>query len=200
MVLWLLTVLYLTVSSGWMQLLVQAEESEETEYLYNETIYYQINEQSEVVIVRSRASVTEACIPAYIDDMPVTEIRNNAFQGRTRLTKVVLPETITKIGDYAFYQCTRLEEVSIPDTVSQIGWGILTGTPWMQNQPEGCILVGNRIVIGYQGSQSCVVIPEGTTAIAGHAFENCKTMMSVVIPDTVREIGALAFAGCSQLT
>lgn len=178
---------------------VSAGDSGE-EFLYNENIYYQINENNEIVITRSRASVTEACIPAAIDGIPVTEIQNNAFQGRTRLTKVILPDTVTKIGDYAFYQCTRLEEVFIPDTVTQIGWGILSGTPWLQNQPEGCVCVGNGIVIGYQGSAAQVVIPDGTTAIAGRAFEDCKTMMSVQIPSTVREIGGLAFSGCSQLT
>ncbi len=177
---------------------VSACDSEE--FLFNGNIYYEINERDEVVITRSRASVTEACIPEEIAGMPVTEIQNNAFQSRTRLTKVTLPATVERIGDYAFYQCTRLEEVVIPETITQIGWAILAGTPWIQNQPEGCISVGRQIVIGYQGSSSHVVIPEGTTAIAGRAFEECTAMMSVEIPGTVQEIGGLAFSGCAQLT
>ncbi|MBQ8515261.1 MAG: leucine-rich repeat protein [Ruminococcus sp.] len=170
------------------------------EFLYNENIYYQINALDEVVITRSRASVKEAVIPAEIDGRPVTEIQNNAFQSRTRLTTVSLPDTIQRIGDYAFYQCTRLETVEIPDTVTQIGWGILAGTPWLENQPEGCVIMGNQILIGYRGSDSQVVIPEGTTAIAGRAFEDCESLMSVSIPSTVTEIGGLAFSGCSKLT
>ncbi len=175
-----------------------AEESEE--YLLNGNIYYEINERDEIVITRSRASVTEAVIPAEIDGFPVTEIQNNAFQEHTRLRKVQLPDTIRKIGDYAFYQCTRLEEVEIPETVAQIGWGILTKTPWIQNQPEGCVLVGNGVLIGYAGASPQVVIPDGTTAIAGRAFEACTFMQSVQIPGTVKEIGGLAFSGCTQLT
>lgn len=170
------------------------------EFLYNENIYYQINALDEVVITRSRASVKEAIIPAEIDGRPVTEIQNNAFQSRTRLTTVSLPDTIRKIGDYAFYQCTRLETVEIPDTVAHIGWGILAGTPWLESQPEGCVIAGDQILIGYRGSDSQVVIPEGTTAIAGRAFEDCENMMSVSIPSTVTEIGGLAFSGCSKLS
>ena len=39
------------------------------------------------------------------------------------------------------------------------------------------------------------IIPEGTTIISVAAFKDCKELTSVVIPDSVQEIGALAFAG-----
>ena len=179
---------------------VSAFEIDSEEFLYNGNIYYQINELGEVIITRSRASVTVAELPCEIDGMPVTEIKSNAFQGRTRLVKVVLPETVTKIGDYAFHQCTRLEEVSIPDSITTVGWSILSGTPWLKNQPEGCVIVGNRIVIAYSGEGENIVIPEGVTSIAGCAFENLKSLMSVSIPSSVQNIGGLAFSGCTKLT
>ncbi len=176
----------------------RAEDSEE--FLYNGNIYYRINERSEVVITRSRASVTEAVIPEMIDGMIVTEIGESAFHDRTRLSLVSLPPTVTTIGDYAFHNCTRLETVIIPDTVTYIGWNILEGTPWLLNQPPGCVIEGNNILIAYQGSDTHVDIPEGVTAIAGSAFEDCKSLMSVKISGSVRDIGGLAFSGCSQLT
>ncbi len=175
-----------------------AESSDE--FLFNGNIYYQINEFNEVMITRSRASVTEAVIPCEIDGMIVTEIKNSAFQGKTRLTKVVIPETVVNIGDYAFYQCTRLEEIFIPDSVDSIGWNVFKGTPWLQNQPEGCVIVGKGIVIGYRGESEHAAIPYGVTAIAGGTFENAKNIMSVDIPETVCDIGGLAFSGCSRLT
>lgn len=39
------------------------------------------------------------------------------------------------------------------------------------------------------------IIPEGTTEISVAAFKDCKELTSVVIPDSVQVIGALAFAG-----
>lgn len=175
-----------------------AEETEE--FLYNGNIYYQINELDEIVITRSRASVTEAVIPSEIDGLTVTEIRGSAFRDRTRLTTVVIPETVSVIGDYAFHQCTRLESVELPDTVKYIGWNILEGTPWLENQPEGCVIAGDNILIAYTGSEAHVVIPEGVKSIAGCAFEGCTAVMSVKIPESVSYIGGLAFSGCSQLT
>lgn len=178
----------------------EAFEENTDEFLFNGNIYYQINEFNEIMITRSRASVTEAIIPCEIDGMIVTEIKSSAFQGKTRLTKVVVPETVIEIGDYAFYQCTRLEEVFIPDSVESIGWNIFKGTPWIQNQPDGCIIVGKGIVIGYNGESEHIVIPQGVTAIAGCTFENAKNIMSVDIPESVCDIGGLAFSGCSKLT
>lgn len=53
-----------------------------------------------------------------------------------------------------------------------------------------------------------IVIPESiqhdgdiypVTKIEGWAFSNCKSMTSILIPGTVKEIGDRAFAGCSSL-
>lgn len=183
----------LTMNAG-----VVADDTEE--YLYNGNIYYQINEYGNVVITRSRASVTEADIPSEIDGRIVTEIKGSAFRDRTRLIKVIIPDTIKTIGDYAFHQCIRLETVEIPDSVEYIGWNILESTPWLESQPEGCVIAGDNILIAYTGSETNVVIPYGVKIIAGCAFEGCTSMMSVEIPETVREIGGLAFSGCTQLT
>lgn len=43
------------------------------------------------------------------------------------------------------------------------------------------------------------VIPDGTTAIADNAFENCTGLTSIVIPASVKSIGSYAFRGCTAL-
>ncbi len=177
---------------------VYADETEE--FLYNGNIYYQINDHGEIVITRSRATVTEAIIPEEIDGVPVGEIGINAFYEKTRLHTVKIPSSVHTIGDYAFYGCGNLETAEIPETVTHIGKDILKGTLWLANQPDGCIVIGNGIAVGFNGSSAELAVPEGTTAIAGGAFENCDDVMSVKIPDTVRTIGERAFSGCGKLT
>lgn len=177
---------------------VYADDSEE--FLYNDNIYYQINNHDEIVITRSRATIEEANIPEEINGMPVTEIGVSAFQKKERLKSVSLPASVHTIGDYAFYQCRALETIEIPETVTYIGTKSFKETLWMKNQPEGCVILGNNIVVGFQGSTLEAVIPDGTTVIAGGAFENCTEIMSVQIPETVRNIGGLAFSGCRKLT
>ena len=55
-------------------------------------------------------------------------------------------------------------------------------------------------VIGYDGSQRNIVIPESVTKIENRAFNGCSGLISIVIPESVTEIGNEAFNGCSGLT
>lgn len=43
------------------------------------------------------------------------------------------------------------------------------------------------------------IIPEGTTEISNYAFDDCRTLESIVIPESVTEIGYAAFFRCVAL-
>ena len=51
----------------------------------------------------------------------------------------------------------------------------------------------------YEIKDGVGIIPEGTTYIDSCAFQNCKELKSVVIPKSVKTIGANAFEGCAGL-
>ncbi len=44
-----------------------------------------------------------------------------------------------------------------------------------------------------------VIIRDGVTGIGGHAFYNCKNLVSVYIPDSVNDIRGFAFSDCTSL-
>lgn len=59
--------------------------------------------------------------------------------------------------------------------------------------------------IGYGAFEDCkyitsVVIPDSVTSIGLSAFEDCKRLKSITIPDSVTYIGSYAFIGCEKLT
>ncbi|MBO5736959.1 MAG: leucine-rich repeat domain-containing protein, partial [Clostridia bacterium] len=49
-------------------------------------------------------------------------------------------------------------------------------------------------------SLTSVVIPDSVTTIGDYAFSSCDSLTSVVIPDSVTTIGWGVFDGCSSLT
>ena len=51
----------------------------------------------------------------------------------------------------------------------------------------------------YRGKGTEIVIPEGVTHIAEHAFDSRSTLVSVKLPSTLENIGLWAFYHCSSL-
>lgn len=67
------------------------------------------------------------------------------------------------------------------------------------------LIIENGVVTGYEGEIRNVIIPEqwnGTTVteIGSHAFFNCGSLKSILLPDSIVSIGNGAFYGCRSLT
>jgi len=60
-------------------------------------------------------------IPITYNGLTVTAISSWAFDDNTKITSVVIPDSVTSIGGYAFESCTSLTSVEIGDGVTSIG-------------------------------------------------------------------------------
>ena len=65
---------------------------------------------------------------------------------------------------------------------------------------------GDGVVItGFQGEPETLVIPDKidglpVVKIRDEAFDGCKSLTSIALPEGITEIGAYAFDGCAGLT
>ena len=131
----------------------------------------------------------------------VTTIGWGAFMDSKNLTKVVLPETVTTIENYAF-QNSGSVDIVIPSGLINVGSLPFQGTPWLDNQPEGLLYIGN-VAYSYIGTMpegTEIALKEGTVSLAGRVFANQKGLKSISIPSSVRVIGTEAFRDCSSLS
>lgn len=121
-------------------------------------------------------------LPAYLET-----IGRWAFSCMIKVEEIVIPDTVTEIGKNAFWGCTSLKRVKLPSGLKTI--------------PEYCF---------NDCSLESVEFPDGLEEIGAGAFfcelyEGAKverTDMSfteVVIPASVKSIGATAFEGCLKL-
>lgn len=120
----------------------------------------------------------------------VKSIGDYAFSGCSGLTSVVIPQGVTNIGECAFLGCYGLKSVTIPVGVANIGFGAFSGC----QSVEEAVLPGSISSLDL-GSLERLEIAPGATEIVGHAFENCRRIKSVQIPNSVTNIGESAFSG-----
>ena len=138
-------------------------------------------------------------------------IGERAFVGCRSLKEIRLPDGLKQIDEYAFsipesdregdnWKCSCISSVTIPDSLIYIGAGVFDGTSWMeQKRAENPLVVINNILIDGSQCKGDVVIPEGVTKIVDNAFSYNQEIVSVTLPDSLKQIGWCAFYGCSAL-
>ena len=185
-------------------------------------------------------------ITSYTVPTGVTAIADLAFDRSRKLTEVIIPEGVIEIGHSVFSDCTSLETVVIPEGVLELKQSLFSGCSSLINVslPSTLINIESNVfpyefkhnliaenglyyidnyLVGYDFNYSeSYVIKDGTTLIAGGAFESCSQPITslpdtlitisdeafknaygiteVVIPDSVTSIGKRAFYWCKQLT
>jgi hypothetical protein len=156
----------------------------------------------------------------------LTAIGKFAFSYCASLVDVTIPDSITDIGQGAFMYCTNLigfrfqgnaptvgSSVFSSDNSATVyylpettGWGPTFGGaptalfPYTYTANNGTIAIRR-----YYGPGGDVAIPDTilglpVTIIGGSAFQDCTSLTSVAIPNSVTSIGARAFMSCTGLT
>lgn len=141
-----------------------------------------------------------------------------AFDGCFYLTDVVLPDSLEYIWDIAFAQCD-IEKINIPVNLKILGYrsfALCDKLTTVYFNAVNCRVSnsgGDKAYVPedwstaspfYKTKITNIYFGENITAISGKSeicgtFENCDTLQSITIPDTVEEIGTAAFKNCTSL-
>ena len=138
-------------------------------------------------------------------------ITRSAFNEKTSLLRVVLPDTLKGIGECAFRSCVNLTgSITIPEGVTEIGpsaflWCTsLTGT---LSLPSTLEYIGGGGAVDINGAFngchfSCeLILPNNLKYIGHYAFcENDGYYGNLILPDKLEFIGDNAFYNCRNIT
>ncbi|MBD5509350.1 MAG: leucine-rich repeat protein [Lachnospiraceae bacterium] len=139
----------------------------------------------------------------------LTTIDSSAFEGCSKLEffcsdeAYKLPDSVTTIGANAFKDCKKIEEVKMPDGITSLGEAAYKGCSGIR---EVTIAAGLEAV-SQSAFANCTNLIKLTfsmrnpvsVTIASYAFENCKQLTNVELPQWVIEVRENAFNGCTGL-
>lgn len=164
------------------------------------------------------SSDTENEVTKWIIPEDITRINPYVFYDFKRMTSVTLPQSLTEIGAYAFQGCTGLKEISIPAGVNSIGSKAFDGCTGMKNQKVTfasaealCQIYFEDIYANplyyahhlyYQNNTkeiTALVLPNNVTAISSAAFAGGENIITVTIPENVKQFGTDAFLDCKSM-
>lgn len=160
----------------------------------------------------------------------VKVIAANVFTKNVKLKSVVIPASVEKIGEAAFYncsalksvtfadgenvgtkldienhafnQCSALTKITFPERLTYIGVLAFNNNTSLTS----VTFTGNKLkTIGTTAFQFCRILteidlPEGLETIGDQAFYWCNILERVSIPSTVTEIGNAVFTGDAYLS
>lgn len=155
----------------------------------------------------------EIVIPATYKNHPVSMIANNAFE-KSKITQIIIPDSVTTINDCAFKQCSNLTTIVIPNNVISIGKEVFNGCFKLIQIEIGqnltsidedaflyCHSLKNFEVskdnIKYQSIEGNLCSKDGTVLVQPSIG---KTQKTFTIPNGITTIEEFAFKDCYTLT
>ena len=128
----------------------------------------------------------------------LTSIPNNAFMNCSCLVAIDIPSGVTSIGDYAFYNCTSLRTASGGDSVVSIGdYAFANCTALEAKRFASDVVYGVHVFQGCTWEEYVLFPSVGT--LQTEYPESYSKIRSVVFPSGQTNIVENACSGCSSL-
>ena len=130
-----------------------------------------------VIIIGTTEEFPSIKIESEIAGLPVKEIAPSAFQNRSSLYSIEIPDSVTVIGEAAFRNCKNLVSVRLPSGLKELPMDAF----------RDCILLNG------------IKFPNTLEEIGDFCFQGCKKLGKLNVPASVKTIGYDAFIECESI-
>ncbi|GEM_PF-6363519 len=139
----------------------------------------------------------------------LSRIGDGAFSGNKALKEIVIPATIREMGCNPFDECTSLSSIRVEEANPY--YDSREGCNAIIEKETKCLVTGcNNTFIPQSveiiGDCACtgvsfqkLVLHQGVKEIGRYAFQNCKEIAELSLPNTLNTIGDRAFQGCEKM-
>ena len=144
----------------------------------------------------------------------MTQVGESAFFGCQNL-RYLNADAIYEIGDYAFCGCSALQTLSFGSTLLRVGFSALKdcnglieltlpfiGGSRTENTYLGYLFGAETPAFSekfYSPYLQKVTLSEGCSELPDFALFECRSLQTIVLPDTLTVIGARALSGCTAI-
>ncbi len=140
-----------------------------------------------------------------------------ALMAYNQLLTVTFPSTVEYVGNYAFWGCQALQKITFPDTNSLLQINYENENSFLTQGNEAKVYIGDEEFIMpkelswpssltkipdyafYGSSIERIEIPETVTELGKVAFGNCEYLSDVNLPSEIKSIPYRCFNGCRSL-
>ena len=170
---------------------------------------YTLDDANRATITGYSGNATALYIPGEIDGHEVVAIGDRAFENRTDLRTVMIPDSVTRINIGAFSGCINLANITLSKKIEKIGENAFYNCDSLQSvEIPKCL---NDVYARYDSidipngvfnecsNLKTIIFEEGSTVIADALFRGCDGLEEVKIPKTVTVIKNHAFNECIKL-
>lgn len=142
--------------------------------------------------------------------MGIKSIGASAFDN-TDLSEILIPASVIRINGNAFIGCDRLSNIIVDE--NNVVYSSYDGMLLNKEKTEliccpggktSCDIPSSVRTIGRSAFEECkkienIILPEKLEAIGRNAFAVCDGLTTIKIPDNVENLDSLIFTGCKSL-
>ena len=166
-------------------------------------IKYQITSDTEVEVVHKDDYSGDIVIPETVSidnkEYKVTSIAKGAFWGCKTINSIKIASSVRTIGRDAFRKCESLKEIELPEDIIYLDTCVFSQCYSLKTIKLPTKLQGIELSAFVESGLNSIEIPSQVYRIGGFAFQNNKSLRTIVTSERIKEIYYYSFSYCDSL-